>query len=83
MHEVMVVTQVGLERSREAWVHLACHRWAACCPSQDWELLLHYSREKPWPRWNVHMSPVDLELRSTDPRIHTTMSAGIQEALLM
>lgn len=29
-----------------------------------------HSHGKPWPRWNVHMSPSGPGRRSTDPRIH-------------
>lgn len=33
--------------------------------------LVHsHSHGKPWPRWNVHMSPSGPGRRSTDPRIH-------------
>lgn len=68
-----------LERSPGAWVLLACRHWVACCPSLDWEQRPHYSHGKPWPRWNVHMSPSGPGQRSTDPRIHTTMSVKILE----
>lgn len=68
-----------LERSLGAWVLLACHHWEACCPSLDWGQQPHYSHGKPWPRWNVRMSPSGPGQRSTDPRIHTTMSVKILE----
>lgn len=40
-----------LERSPGAWVHLACRRWAACCPSLDWEQRLRSGEKEKYGRF--------------------------------